>query len=291
MIHIKDLSFIYEKSGKGITDISFDVAKGEVVGLLGPNGSGKTTTIRCLLGFLRAQSGLCQIDGKDCFTDSASNMKRVGFIAGETAFPENMSADEYFDLIISERANAQTDGTQAGIKTDMINRKNKLCQMFELDFKGKITKMSKGMKQKVAIISAFLHDPDILILDEPSSGLDPLMQKKFVGLILEMKKMGKTILMSSHIFEEIEKTSDTIVIIRGGKIAVTKKIGDLRTEQPRKWTITTAKGVREEKVAKKDTDKFLRKLAAGKDEIQDINVEIASLEDIFLDNYKTEEAK
>jgi ABC-2 type transport system ATP-binding protein len=147
------------------------------------------------------------------------------------------------------------------------------------------------MKQKVAIISAFVHDPDILILDEPSSGLDPLMQAKFVDLILEMKKMGKTVLMSSHIFEEIEKTSDTVVIIRDGKIVETKNIRDLRGEQPRKWTITTKKGVREEKVAQKDTDKFIRKLAAGKDEIADITVEIASLQDIFFDKYKMEETK
>jgi ABC-2 type transport system ATP-binding protein len=223
-------------------------------------------------------------------------MERVGFIAGETAFPDNMTVREYFDLLISVRANASAAGTKSAgavtsAKEAMINRKNQLCEMFELDFKGKITKMSKGMKQKVAIVSAFLHDPDILILDEPSSGLDPLMQAKFVGLILEMKKMGKTVLMSSHIFEEIERTSDTVVIIRDGKIVVTKKVSELRGEQPRKWTITTKKGVREEKIAKKDIGKFIKKLAESKDEIEDINVEIASLQDIFFDKYKKEVAE
>jgi ABC-2 type transport system ATP-binding protein len=286
MIHIEHLSYIYEKSGKGVNDISFDVAKGEIVGFLGPNGSGKTTTIRCLLGFLHGQSGVCQLDGADCFENAPPNMERVGFIAGETAFPDNMTAGEYLKFIISARSNG--DKTKSA---EMTNRKNQLCEMFDLNFKGKIAKMSNGMKQKLAIVSAFLHNPDILILDEPSSGLDPLMQAKFVDLILDMKKMGRTVLMSSHIFEEIAKTSDKVVIIRAGKIVETKKISELRSEQPRKWTITTKKGVREEKVARKDTDKFLKKLAAGKDEIEDINVEVTSLEDIFMTSFSSPDGK
>jgi ABC-2 type transport system ATP-binding protein len=281
MVHIENLSFVYKNTGKGIHDISFDVEKGQVVGFLGPNGSGKTTTIRCLLGFLHAQSGAATLDGQLCFDNAAANMQNVGFIAGETAFPENMTTEEYFKFIIDIRSKGDI------IKTDaMTNRKNQLCEMFDLNFKGKIAKMSKGMKQKVALISAFLHDPEILILDEPSSGLDPLMQEKFVNLILEMKKLGKTILMSSHIFEEVEKTSDKVVIIRDGRIVEIKAISKLRDEQPRKFTITTAKGVKEEKVPKKDINKFIHKIADGKDEILDITVDIASLGDIFLDKYK-----
>ena len=284
MIHIENLSFVYEKTGKGIHDVSFDVEKGQTVGFLGPNGSGKTTTIRCLLGFLHAATGLATLNGQLCFDESTANMENVGYIAGETAFPENMTMGEYFKFIIDVRS--------AGDKTKadtMTNRKKQLCEMFDLSFKGKIAKMSKGMKQKVAIVSAFLHDPEILILDEPSSGLDPLMQEKFVNLINDMKRMGKTILMSSHIFEEVEKTSDKVVIIRDGKIVETKEIAELRASQPRKFTITTAKGVREEKVSQKDIHKFIKKLAAEKNEILDMTVEIASLGDIFMDKYKGED--
>lgn len=281
MVHIENLSFVYENTNKGIHDISFDVERGQVVGFLGPNGSGKTTTIRCLLGFLHAQAGAAALDGRHCFDESTSNMEKVGFIAGETAFPENMTMDEYFNFIIETRAK----GSSAK-RDEMLHRKNYLCEMFDLNFRGKIAKMSKGMKQKVAIVSAFLHDPEILILDEPSSGLDPLMQEKFINLINDMKKMGKTILMSSHIFEEVEKTSDRIVIIRDGRIVESKNIAELREEQPRKFTVTTAKGVKEERVSKKDIHKFIQKLAGGKDEILDITVDIASLSDVFMDKYR-----
>jgi ABC-2 type transport system ATP-binding protein len=280
MVHIENLTMIYARKGKGIRDITFDVEKGAVVGFLGPNGSGKTTTIRCILGFLKGQSGVCQMDGRDCFDFAPKNMERVGFIAGETAFPELMTAKEYFEFMISVRAAGNKQKAE-----EMRTRKDQLCQMFELDFRGKIAKMSKGMKQKVAIVSAFMHDPEILILDEPSSGLDPFMQSKFVSLILDMKKMGKTVLISSHIFEEVEKTCDKIVIIRDGRIVVCKDIGELRGEQPRIFTITTPKGARREQVAKKDIAKFIEKLGA-KEEILDLNVTVASLEDIYMDEYK-----
>jgi ABC-2 type transport system ATP-binding protein len=276
MIHIDGLTMIYP-NGKGIHDISFNVRRGEVVGFLGPNGAGKTTTIRCLLGYLQG-SGVCEIDGKDCFINAAKNMEKVGFIAGETAFPESWTAEEYFNFIINVRAGGDEEKIQ-----EMKGRKEQLTVMFDLDFKGQIAKMSKGMKQKVAILSAFLHNPEILILDEPSSGLDPLMQVKFVELIHDMKKMGKTVLISSHIFDEVEKTCDKVIIIRDGRLVVEKNVAQLRDEQPRKFIITTKKGTREEKCDKKDIPDFIKKI--GKEEVLDITVEIESLEDIFLQQY------
>jgi ABC-2 type transport system ATP-binding protein len=279
MIHIDNLSFGYG-NGKGIRNVSFNVEKGAAVGFLGPNGSGKTTTIRCLLGFLQG-TGICQIDGRDTFTDAPHIMESVGFIAGETAFPELMTMEEYFHFIISVRAKNDKQKIM-----DMQSRKDQLCEMFDLKFKGKISKMSKGMKQKVAIVAAFLHNPDILILDEPSSGLDPFMQSKFVQLVLDMKNMGKTILISSHIFEEVEKICDKIVIIRGGEIVVLKNIAELRNEQSRIFTITTKKGTKQEKIEKSKIPAFIKKLGENKDEILDLSVTIASLEDIYMNEYK-----
>jgi ABC-2 type transport system ATP-binding protein len=279
MINIKNLSFDYG-NGKGVKDISFEVENGAVVGFLGPNGSGKTTTIRCLLGFMKG-TGTCEIDGADSFDASTKNMERIGFIAGETAFPELMSMDEYFRFVISVRAKGDKEKEAA-----MTKRKDELCEMFELSFKGKISKMSKGMKQKVAIVAAFVHNPEVLILDEPSSGLDPFMQSKFVQLVLDMKKMGKTILISSHIFEEVEKTCDRIVIIRDGKIVVSKNIAELRKEQPRIFTVTTKKGVKTEQVEKSKIHAFIKKIGAGTDEILDLSVAVASLEDIYMEEYK-----
>jgi ABC-2 type transport system ATP-binding protein len=284
MLRIDGLDFTYP-NGKGIKNISFAVGRGEVLGFLGPNGAGKTTTIRCLLGFLHG-TGICEIDGKGSFDFATENMNNVGFIAGETAFPDLWTAEEYFNFIITVRSAGDKEKA-----AEMRTRKNELTKMFDLDFRGKIAKMSKGMKQKTAIISAFLHDPEILILDEPSSGLDPLMQVKFVELILEMKKMGKTILISSHIFDEVEKTCDRIVIIRDGEIVKVANIDEMREGQPRIFTITTKKGTERKTVAKKDIDKFIRKLSDGKDEILDIGVSVESLQDTFMTLYDNTNSK
>lgn len=193
--------------GKGIFDVSFGVGNGEVFGFLGPNGAGKTTTIRHLMGFIRPKTGKCTISGLDCWTQSSEIQKNLGYIPGEINFFDDMSGTEFLDFSAKYRG-FQDSG-----------RKKALLERFELNPKGKIKKMSKGMKQKIGIVAAFMHDPDILILDEPTSGLDPLMQSRFVELIAEEKKRGKTILLSSHMFEEVERTCDRIGIIREGKLA------------------------------------------------------------------------
>ncbi|MDR0384142.1 MAG: ATP-binding cassette domain-containing protein [Christensenellaceae bacterium] len=214
MVNIKGLTFTYP-NGKGVKNASFEVNKGEVVGFLGPNGAGKTTTIRCILGFMKGNSGTCKIDGKECFENAEENMKDIGFIAGEIAFPENMRAKEYFEFISKIRG------------CDM-RRCDELCKMFEVDTKQIIQKLSKGNKQKVALVSAFMHDPKVLILDEPSSGLDLLMQHKFLGLVNKAKAEGKSVLMSTHNFNEVERTCDRVVIIKDGEIRADKKLTDIK---------------------------------------------------------------
>lgn len=213
-------------NGKGVFDISFHVNKGEAFGFLGPNGAGKTTTIRHLMGFLKPQSGRCTIDGMDCWREREKVQARLGYIPGEISFFEDVSGAEFLKFIAEYRK----IGTQ--------NRKDELLARFELDTKGKIKRMSKGMKQKLGIVSAFMHDPDIIILDEPTSGLDPLMQNRFIDLISDEKKRGKTILMSSHIFEEVERTCGRIGIIQNGRMAAVDDADTLRRRHTRSYTVS-----------------------------------------------------
>ena len=204
---------------KGIFDLTFEVKEGEVFGYLGPNGAGKTTTIRHLMGFLTPDKGSSQILGMDSRTRSAHIMKDLGYLPGEIAFFDGMKGFEFLNFMSEMKGLTDT------------SLRDKLVDMFQLDTRGKIRKMSKGMKQKIGIVCAFMHNPKVLILDEPTSGLDPLMQKTFTDLILEEKSKGKTILMSSHSFEEIERTCDRVAIIRQGQLVALENIHDLRKKE------------------------------------------------------------
>lgn len=212
--------------GKGVFDVSFHVDQGEAFGFLGPNGAGKTTTIRHLMGFLKPASGECSINGLDCWRERDKVQAKLGYIPGEISFFEDLSGTEFLKFIAEYR------------KIGIQNRREELLERFELDPRNKIKKMSKGMKQKLGIVAAFMHDPDILILDEPTSGLDPLMQNRFIDLIAEEKKHGKTILMSSHMFEEVERTCDRIGIIRKGRMVAVDAAAALRERHTRSYTVT-----------------------------------------------------
>ena len=162
----------------------------------------------------------------DCWSESEKVQARLGYIPGEISFFDDMSGTEFLKFITDYRK----IGTQ--------NRKKELLERFELNPKGKIKKMSKGMKQKLGIVAAFMHDPDILILDEPTSGLDPLMQNRFVSLVAEEKERGKTILMSSHIFEEVERTCDRIGIIQKGRMIAVDSAAALHERHTRSYIVT-----------------------------------------------------
>ena len=162
VIKIENLVHDYG-GGKGVFDISFHVNQGEAFGFLGPNGSGKTTAIRHLMRFLKPTSGRCTVDGLDCWNERDKVQAKLGYIPGEINFFDDMSGIEFLKFIAEYR------------KIGSQNRKEELLEHFELDPKSKIKKMRKGTKQKLGIIAAFMHDPDILILDEPNSGFDPLI--------------------------------------------------------------------------------------------------------------------
>jgi ABC-2 type transport system ATP-binding protein len=191
---------------KGIFDVSFEIKEGEVFGFLGPNGAGKTTTIRHIMGFIKQDSGECYINDLNCFNDASIIQKKTGYIPGEMALMGSMTGIQFIKFMADYR----------GLKD--LTKAHELIKKFDLDPHGNIKKMSKGTKQKIGIVVALMHDPEIIILDEPTSGLDPLMQNKFVEVIQEEKIKGKTILMSSHTFEEVEKTFDRVAIIKNGQI-------------------------------------------------------------------------
>lgn len=225
MIEIRDVTKRYGEN-KGIFDLSFNIAKGEVFGFLGPNGAGKTTAIRHLLGFLNPDKGTCIINGKDCRTHAADIQKELGYLPGEIAFIDQMTGTQFLKFMASMR------------RMEDFSKADDLLSYFELNPKNKIKKMSKGMKQKLGLVSAFMHDPEILILDEPTSGLDPLMQSKFVNLVLQEKRQGKTILMSSHSFEEVERTCDRVAIIRNGRLVATETVSVLKQSQKKTYRVT-----------------------------------------------------
>lgn len=224
VIEIENLTFSYG-SGKGIFGLLFNVREGEVFGYLGPNGSGKTTTIRSLLGFTRPGKGRCSVNGLDCWHQAPRIQELVGYLPGEIAFFDEMTGSAFLDLLGAMRGRRQP-------------RRRELIERFNLDAAGRIRKMSKGMKQKLGLVAAFMHDPAVYILDEPTSGLDPLMQSVFIGLVQEEKKRGKTMLMSSHSFEETYRTCDRAGIIREGRLAAVEDIHDLKTEQRKSYLVT-----------------------------------------------------
>lgn len=207
--------------GRGIFDVNFEVNEGEVFGFLGPNGAGKTTTIRHLLGFTQPDKGQTKIFGRKTKTDNAKILKDVGYLPGEVALPEGLSGIQFLKMMQDMR----------GIKD--LNRMNYLLDKFELNPHGSTKRMSIGEKRKLAVVAAFMHDPKVLILDEPTSGLDPVMQDEFTHFMLEEKVRGKTLLLSSHIFSEVDALADRIAIIKEGKIVSQFEADDIR-KTPRK---------------------------------------------------------
>lgn len=206
-------------SGRGVFDVSFKINKGEVYGFLGPNGAGKSTTIRHLMGFSKPDKGKTQILGQDSFENYYYFMEKVGYLPGEIALPAGLTGYEFIDMMKKLKK----------VKDDAWL--NHLIKLFELDPSGDTKRMSLGVKRKLAVVTAFMNDPDILILDEPTSGLDLKMQQTFIEFIKNEKKRGKTILLSSHIFSEVDATCDRIAIIKDGKIVSEFIAADLKHKQ------------------------------------------------------------
>lgn len=263
--------------GRGVFDVSIHVEKGEVFGFLGPNGAGKSTTIRHLMGFSKPDKGKVEILGKPTFQKYDEVLKKVGYIPGEIALPAGLTGKEFIKMM--------QDLT--GIKNE--ERLKMLTDLFELDEASllcDVKRMSLGVKRKLAVVTAFMSDPEVLILDEPTSGLDPVMQERFVDFIHKEKERGKTILLSSHIFSEIDNTCDRIAIIKDGKIVSEFIANDLKHASKKYYAIDFK--------TEDDKENFLRKASEIKSLIllDDKEKEISlSIEDADLNktiNYLSE---
>lgn len=228
IIEIRNLTKDYGE-GRGVFNINLCVNEGEVFGFLGPNGAGKSTTIRHLMGFSKPQEGSVKIMGYESFPNYDKILNQVGYIPGEIALPSGLTGWEFIKMM------------QKMQKIENNNRLVSLLEKFKLKndvLDGETKKMSLGDKRKLAIVTAFMSDPKVLVLDEPTSGLDPVMQEVFVQFIHEEKKRGKTILLSSHIFSEIDSTCDKIAIIKDGRIVSEFIANDLKHASKKYYTIT-----------------------------------------------------
>lgn len=217
-IEIKNLTKDYGKS-RGIFDVSLEIEKGEIYGFVGINGAGKTTTIRHMMGFIKPDEGSVTIRGLDATASSPEVKRYVSYIPGEINFPGDMSGEEF--LKQQMHLAGRGDWSYA----------EELIDLLQLDARANVRSMSKGMKQKTAIVSAFASDADILIMDEPTTGLDPLMRDYFLDLLKQGKEKGKTIFMSSHIFQEMEEVCDRVAAIREGKIMDVIDVDKIRYNQ------------------------------------------------------------
>lgn len=285
--------------GRGVFEVSIYVDEGEVFGFLGPNGAGKSTTIRHLMGFSKPDSGSTKIFGKETFDKYNEVLSRVGYIPGEIALPAGLTGWEFLKMM----QEMQSVKNEARLK--------QMLELFELagnQLDGETKRMSLGVKRKLAVVAAFMSDPDVLILDEPTSGLDPVMQETFVEFIHEEKARGKTILLSSHIFSEIDSTCDRIAIIKDGKLVSQFVANDLKHASRKFYTLDF--GSAESKnafLAKKDVIPSLQLIKEAENEIfvsvedRDLNALIGlssatgvtsfgnrkeSLEDYFMKFYK-----
>jgi ABC-2 type transport system ATP-binding protein len=253
VINVEHLTKDYG-SGRGVFDVSFHVDKGEAFGFLGPNGAGKSTTIRHLMGFSKPQSGTTQIFGKDTFDKYFEILGRVGYIPGEIALPAGLTGWEFIRMMQNLQKRHNED------------RLNYLLKIFELNPQGETKRMSLGVKRKLAIVTAFMSNPEVLILDEPTSGLDPVMQEVFIDFIRKEKERGKTILLSSHIFSEVDATCDRIAIIKDGKIVSDFIADDLKHASQKNYEITFSDIINYEKFLSDNKDtKIVKIISSNKD--------------------------
>jgi ABC-2 type transport system ATP-binding protein len=226
VVEITNLKKYYGKS-RGIEDVSFSIEEGEIFGFIGPNGAGKSTTIRTLLALIYPTSGSATIFGKDCIKYAPEIAKEVGYLPSEVFYYDNMRA---IDLL---------KYSASFYKKDCSQRIKELAEILELNLRTKIDELSFGNRKKVGIIQGLLHQPKLIILDEPSIGLDPLMQQRFFNILLDENKRGATVLFSSHILSEVQKICTRVAIIKEGKIIRLEKMSTFRESSYKKISVET----------------------------------------------------
>jgi ABC-2 type transport system ATP-binding protein len=275
---------------RALESLDIGVREGEIFGFLGPNGAGKSTTIRLLLGFLHPTSGGGRVLGLDLVRDSVAIRRRTGYLPGGIALYDSLSGEELLDYL----------GRLTGRPSP---RRAKLCERLELatsTLRRRVRDYSRGMRQKLGIVQALQHDPELAILDEPSEGLDPLMQRAFYEILAQLKAEGRTVFFSSHVLSEVERVCDRVAIIRQGRLVAVEQIGNLLARRKRNVTMRVSGALpRLEHVAgvsgiaasggrlscslEGDVRPFLDALAGCA--IDDLTIESARLEEAFLEFY------
>ncbi len=290
VIETKHLTKSYGKA-RGVIDVNLTVEEGEIYGFIGPNGAGKSTTIRSLLGLISPTNGEALIFGKNCAAYPAVRAK-VGYLPSEVFYYDKMKV---IDLL---------NYSASFYKKDCTKRISELADILELDLKKRIDDLSFGNKKKVGIVQGLLHEPELIILDEPTGGLDPLMQQRFFELIRSENKRGATVFFSSHILSEVQRLCGRVALIRDGQIVTTEKIADLQENSYKRFTVETRtepspdflridgvsdftiNGLEIKFIYRGNINTVMKKLAET--ELQNITVSEPDLEEIFLHYYAGE---
>lgn len=292
VIELKNLTKTYGNS-RGISDISFHVEEGEIFGFIGPNGAGKSTTIRTLLSLIAPTSGSATIFGKDTQKFGPEIRKEIGYLPSEVFYYDGMKVKDLLNYSASF------------YKKDCRIRIRELAEAMNLDLNKRIDDLSYGNRKKVGIVQGLLHEPKLIILDEPTGGLDPLMQQTFFDLLMEENKKGATILFSSHILSEVQKMCDRVAIIKEGRLIKLEKISTLRDDNYKKFKMETKvpvdrsyfdlSGVSNVEINEHlvsfiyrgNINPLLKKLSSL--ELNNLWVEEPDLEEIFMHYYEKEE--
>jgi ABC-2 type transport system ATP-binding protein len=273
-----------------LTDLTMDVQPGEIFGFLGPNGAGKSTLIRTLLGFLHATSGSATVLGRDVRTESVDIRRLTGYLPGGIALYDSLSGEAALDYL-------------GDLQGRDPHRRTELCERLELStavLKRRVRDYSRGMRQKIGVVQALQHDPQLAILDEPTEGLDPLMQQAFYRILDDLRSEGRTVFFSSHVLSEVERLCDRVAIIRAGHLMAIHDVTDLLARRRRRvmvrWRGGTPElaslpgledvqvhGNRMHGTLTGAVAEFVRAIASPS--LEDLTIEPASLEEAFLEYY------
>jgi ABC-2 type transport system ATP-binding protein len=278
-----------------LVDLSLEVRRGEIFGFLGPNGAGKSTMIRTLLGYLHATHGSARVLGMDIATESVEIRRLIGYLPGGIALYDSLTGEQVLDYLV------EVHGREP-------YRRAELCERLQLSrsvLKRKVRDYSRGMRQKIGVVQALQHDPELAILDEPSEGLDPLMQQAFYLILEDLRAEGRTVFFSSHVLSEVERLCDRVAIIRAGRLMAIHDVMELLAHRRRRVTLrwrgaapdpASLPGLEEAQVdgariigmLSGEVAPFVRAIASPS--LDDLTIEPASLEEAFLEYYAEEEA-
>jgi ABC-2 type transport system ATP-binding protein len=280
-----------------LVDVDLDIEQGEVFGYLGPNGAGKTTTIRILLGLLRPSSGSATIFGRDSWMDAVAVHARTGYVPGDPGLWPRLTGEA-------------TIGYLARLRRDLgqVARAQGIAERLGLDLTRRVGALSKGNKQKLVIVQAFMGEPDLVVLDEPTTGLDPLVQQEFHAMVRDTTGRGGTVLLSSHLLDDVQRTADRVGIIRDGRLVTVERLEELRAKAVHHVTARFAaafdpmvlaavpgvrevrhhQGIVEFRAPETSLDAVVKVLARYR--IVDIEITEADLEEMFLAYYAEEPA-